>query len=152
MIKKLSLTNPDEAQALLDIQLPAYRIEAELIGFDEIPALKDTVETLRACNEEGFGWWEDGKLAGAITYEYEKEQLVICRLVVDPSHFRKGIGEALLKHLLAEKQHVAKIVVHTGAANVPAINLYKKHGFVELEEQEIAPGIKLVRLLRDHLT
>jgi len=152
MIKRLSLTKYEEAQALLQIQLPAYQIEAELIGFYGIPALKDTVETLQACCEEGYGWWVDGKLAGAITYEYEEEQLVICRLVVDPAHFRKGIGEALLKHLLAEKQHVSSFSVHTGAANVPAINLYKKHGFVESEEREIAPGFKLVHLLRDHLT
>ncbi|WP_134684196.1 GNAT family N-acetyltransferase [Brevibacillus migulae] len=152
MIKKLALANRDEAQALLQIQLPAYKIEAERIGFDGIPALRDTVETLQACNEEGFGWWENGMLAGAITYEYEEEQLVICRLVVDPEQFRKGIGEALLKHLLAENQHVARIAVHTGAANVPAINLYKKHRFVESEEREIAPGIKLVRLQREHQT
>ncbi len=38
--------------------------------------------------------------------------------------------------------------VSTGAANTPALTLYARRGFTVAGEDEIAPGVRLTRLLR----
>jgi hypothetical protein len=47
MIKKIDIPNPKLAEDVLKIQIPSYKVEAELIDFYEIPPLKDTIDTLQ---------------------------------------------------------------------------------------------------------
>lgn len=143
MIGPLDITDVSIAEKVLHIQLPAYQVEAELIGFAGIPQLKDTVETLSQCGEQFYGYYVQEELAGVISYKVEEDVLDICRLVVHPSYFRKGIANALLAFLLKEKQVVKKAIVSTGGQNIPAKNLYVKHGFVETKQIPIAEGIYL---------
>lgn len=51
MIKELSLEDRDTVQQIWSLQHMAYPLEAELIGFSEIPPLLDTFETIRASGE-----------------------------------------------------------------------------------------------------
>lgn len=96
MITPLDITHRETAQQVLDLQLPSYRVEAELTGFDGIPPLRDTVDTLISCGETFRGLYLDGELAGAISYKLEKNLLDIHRVMVHPRHFRKGVATALL--------------------------------------------------------
>ena len=45
--KKIDITNPKLAKDVLNIQIPSYKVEAEIIDFYEIPPLKDRVDTLQ---------------------------------------------------------------------------------------------------------
>ncbi|QHT62397.1 GNAT family N-acetyltransferase [Paenibacillus lycopersici] len=151
MIEIIPLDKTELVQRLLHIQHAAYRIEAELIGFDDIPGLRDTLSSLRDCGETFFGWFEgggEGELAGAIAYRAEGRVVDIHRLVVDPAHFRKGIGEALVRHLFAAHAGCAFIVA-TGSANLPAKRLYRKLGFAEMRERQAAPGLWITEFERD---
>ncbi|WP_245996645.1 hypothetical protein [Brevibacillus invocatus] len=47
MIRIIDAHNPETAQDILRIQIPAYQIEAALIDFDGIPPLKDTVDSIQ---------------------------------------------------------------------------------------------------------
>lgn len=57
----------------------------------------------------------------------------IQNLYITSKHRRKGIGSRLLEEIIrsAEKKGVLEIHVVTEFENKPAINLYRKHGFVE---------------------
>ncbi|MBB3153404.1 GNAT superfamily N-acetyltransferase [Paenibacillus endophyticus] len=118
---------------MLGIQMPSYKVEAELIGFEELPPLKDTVETLIVCGEDFYGYYLDSELCGAIAIKREEEIIDIHRLMVHPEHFRKGIAKELLLYVerLAGSEDV--IVVATGTENVPAVSFYKQSGFVETD-------------------
>lgn len=59
MIKQLDLKDEKVLEKVLDIQMASYKIEAEIIGFDEIPPLKDTINTLKQCNETFYGYFID---------------------------------------------------------------------------------------------
>jgi ribosomal protein S18 acetylase RimI-like enzyme len=139
MLRKLDLQNRLLAGKFDVLQKESYAIEAELIGFQDIPPLLETVEELMDSLETFLGYYIDNKLAGAISYVYENGSLEICRLIVDPVHFRKGIANTLLCRL-KKAENPKRIVVSTGKDNHPAINLYKKHGFSFLREIEAAPG------------
>lgn len=51
-IVKLDLQDEDTLRSLWSLQHKAYRLEAELIGFDSIPPLLETRDTLRSCGED----------------------------------------------------------------------------------------------------
>lgn len=57
MVTLCSLEDDDIVSQIWRLQHVAYRLEAELIGFDEIPPLMDTLDTLRSCGESFMGGW-----------------------------------------------------------------------------------------------
>lgn len=145
MIRALSLQDDDTLEQLWRLQHVAYRLEAEKIGFDKIPPLMDTMDTLRACGEQFYGTVnEDGEIIGAIATETEQPgSLTISRMMVHPAHFRKGIAGSLIEHILEMHRDVPLFIVSTGTLNTPAVSLYQKYGFRPVAVQQIAPGVEL---------
>lgn len=146
MIKQLDLTNQQLAQSVLSIQFPAYQIEANLIGFQWIPALSDTAEVLMNSKETFIGFYEEHMLLGVLSYEETEVNVDICRLVVSPASFRKGVGRQLVEYVTNEVRQSRDVIVSTGQKNTPAVTLYKKLGFVEEETFEVAEGVSLINL------
>jgi ribosomal protein S18 acetylase RimI-like enzyme len=154
MIRQIDIADKETAERVLAVQLPAYRIEAELIGFDGIPALKDTAESLAACGESFFGYWAGDELAGAVSFKETHDPkgrlaVDIHRLIVHPDFFRRGIGSALISHLFGVyDRQGASYTVHTGALNIPARKLYARLGFTETGGLEVAPGVAITGFMR----
>lgn len=146
MIQILDHKEKGTAEKMLAIQLPAYQIEAELIEFEGIPQLNDTPQSIMSSEEVFLGYFEQSALAGFISYTETNELIDICRLVVHPNHFRKGIASSLLKDLLANKKKSQEVIVSTGAKNNPAIKLYEHFGFVKMEDIEVAPNFFITQL------
>ena len=86
--------------------------------------------------ETFYGYYVDGqegpKLAGAISFEREGSIVTICRMMVHPDFFRRGIASSLLQHILIEQERegATRFIVSTGSANSPAIRLYEGFGFI----------------------
>ncbi|EIJ82138.1 GCN5-related N-acetyltransferase [Bacillus methanolicus PB1] len=144
-IKEINILDEDTAKHVLSLQLEAYRIEADLIGTMDIPPLKDSLQELMVCGEEFVGFFEQEELIGATSYKVENGQLDIHRLMVKPGHFRKGIARKLLNYLEKANPEVHEMIVSTGAANLPAVQLYQKLGFKKTGEQKTKEGIFLVQ-------
>lgn len=144
MIRRLNLQDDMTLQSVWQIQKIAYRIEAEMMEFHEIPPLLETIEQLRVVDELFYGWYTpSGELVGAISYAMEApRELHIYRLMVSPSYFRQGIGRALMMHIL-DTPDVAKFIICTGVRNEPALSLYGSLGFHGVLDEEIAPGVYL---------
>lgn len=132
MIKEINIRNRKNAEQVLAIQLPSYQVEADIIGCDEIPPLKDTADSLQQCGETFFGFYIKEELCGAISIKVENDEVDIHRLIVHPSHFRKGIAQELL-HFLESNYKVKTIKVATGSKNTPAVHFYKKNGFKDIK-------------------
>ncbi|MBU9673142.1 GNAT family N-acetyltransferase [Planococcus sp. CP5-4] len=139
MITIIDPTDEKVARDIQSIQRPAYRIEAELMGFHDIPHISETIDEIQQ-SEETFLGYQDGYLKGFISYKKEDDIIDIYRLVVDPLQFRQGIARSLVDHLLKQK-NAAEFIVSTGTANVPARKLYESFGFREEETFEVAPGV-----------
>lgn len=143
-IKEINIRDEDTAKRVLSLQREAYRIEAELIGSMDIPPLKESLQELMACEEKFVGLFEQEELIGVTSYKVENGQLDIHRLMVKPGHLRKGIARKLLNYLEKAIPDVHEIIVSTGAANLPAVQLYQKLGFKKTGEQMKKEGITLV--------
>lgn len=134
------------AKEIQKIQQQAYRIEAEMMGFDGIPQLKESILEIQNTEEIFLGYTGD-LLKGFLSYREEGMTIDIHRLAIAPVYFQQGIASALLKHLI-EQFPGRNFLVSTGSANEPAKNLYRKHGFEEQGVFEVAPGIWCIEFIK----
>jgi len=146
MIKVIDGKNKETARDILKVQLPAYQVEAELIGYNGIPALRDTVETLQASGETFFGYYEENLLCGILACKTLKDVIDVHRLIVYPKHFRKGIAGQLLRFVEGYYPEAKRLQVATAAKNKPAIQFYQKHGFQQVSESIVDAALTLVYL------
>ena len=143
MIEFLQHKEDTIAREIIAVQIPSYIKETEIIGFDGIPALQEKVKDIQASHERFAGYRKNGKLIGVISYEKNMHHLTICRLVVHPDGFRKGIGRALLQFVIDQNEDAEKIEVVTAEKNIPAVSLYTQAGFQKAETVKAAQGLLL---------
>ncbi len=141
----LDLSDQEIAARLLELQRSAYRVEADLVGSDDIPPLHETFEELVGSEEVFLGALVDGLVVGAVSWKIVDGTLDIHRLFVDPPHFRRGIGVELVRAALGAEPGATLAVVQTGAANEPARRLYLGEGFEQVDEIEAVPGLRVAR-------
>ncbi|UKS27235.1 GNAT family N-acetyltransferase [Paenibacillus sp. HWE-109] len=153
-IQPLALQTNEEILRLLSLQMASYRVEAELIGFEDIPPLKDGIDSIRKAGETFYGYFvqeeNETRLAGAISFSSEGSVITICRMMVHPNYFRRGIARSLLQHILKlqEEEGAVLFVVSTGTANLPAVQLYQSFGFEMKRVFTVAPGVCLTTFER----
>ncbi|WP_235821818.1 GNAT family N-acetyltransferase [Gottfriedia acidiceleris] len=140
MIFKLDNKDKKMANLILNVQLLAYKVEAKLINFEGIPQLQDNVESIRNSKEIFIGYMIKNDLKGFLAYSENDTEYQICRLVVHPSCFKRGIARKLVNYFLNEIAKKKKVIVSTGSDNLPAINLYKTSGFKFHQKIEVAPN------------
>lgn len=143
MLHYLDLHDALQAAELLALQRLAYQQEAELIGYAQLPPLRESLPELMDCGERVLVWREAGVLLAALGYLHDAQGLDICRLMVAPTAQRRGLGRRLLAEL-AKQQRPMRVM--TAAANLPAIALYQQAGFVLRREIVLPDGLKLVAL------
>lgn len=144
MTERLDLNDPATAAQVLALQHVAYAMEAELVGFDSIPPLHESLDDLRCRPLEWLGVVEDGRVVGAMAISMTGHGCDIDRLVVDPSRQRGGIGRQLVSAVL----HHACVTVSTGRDNTPAVRLYESLGFRRVGATEVEPGFWTVQFER----
>jgi GNAT superfamily N-acetyltransferase len=146
-VQLLDLADPAIARQLLEVQRAAYRVEADLIGYDGIPPLHETLEELIAFPAIWVGIVdEEGKVLAALAYRDELEGAIdIHRLVVAPRAFRRGYASALLDSL--DKK--SRITVSTGAANMPAHDFYLSRGFTAVGNEQVTPDLEITHFVRE---
>ena len=151
MITKLENSNKLVASQIYTVFQNSYKIEAELIGVAEFPPLSRSVNNILNSKTQFYGFSDKDFLAAVIEIEVEDGQLDINSLTVDPSYFRKGIADKLIRYVL-DNFDLKKATVETAVVNKPAINLYQKHGFVEFKRWTPSHGIEKLAMLRQDTT
>ena len=144
-IEKIDHQQKKIARQIYTVFQRSYSIEADLLGVASFPPLLNTLQDIRNRETDFYGYWLDKKLAAVAELEVTDELTDICSFVVDPDHFRMGIGSRLLDAVLSYFPDRKK-VVETGVDNYPAIALYKKKGFREEGRWLTEIGIAKVRL------
>lgn len=135
------------AAQIRDIQRAAYAVEATLIGYPDLPPLRDNVNHIQHSTDSFLGGFLGTSLAGLLSYEQHENRLHICRLAVHPDWTRRGVATALLQAV--EQQSVRPMLtVSTAALNAPALTLYQKHGFTLTQRTTTPDGLVLVLLTK----
>ena len=86
-----------------------------------------------------FGWEESGELVGIMGYQPIGQAAAVTLIrhaYVLPHHQRRGVGSALLQHLVGLTT-MPRLLVGTWAAASWAIVFYRKHGFRLLPDGDL---------------
>ena len=144
MIRKLAHNEKEVALEMQDLFRTSYAVEAELLGATDFPPLKRKLESYMHSNNTFYGYFSAGVLAAATEIDASPETTHIQSLVVHPDYFRRGIGSSLVNFVF--NSYPTKVfTVETGAANDPATELYRKHGFREILQYDTDHGVRKVR-------
>jgi len=122
----------------------SYAIEAKLLNAIDFPPLKRPLENFVNSDMEFFGYINSEDLQAVVEIDHNDQHTLIRSLVVDPRFFRMGIASRLLEFVLNTFDS-SFFLVETGLENDPAIQLYKKFGFVEVERWDTDHGVRKVR-------
>lgn len=148
MIIRLDQQNKEQAKQILHIQLAAYQREAEQIGYQDLPPLKQTVKDIMKTDEKFIGFETEGQLLGIASYEMHEDRIVLSRLAVHPHHVHQGIGTKLMQFII---NHQLPIELTTAEANTPAIQLYEKLGFQQTDRLQVENNLILTKMERSML-
>ena len=145
MINKLDNSNEDVGNKIFKVFQNSYKVEAQLINASNFPPLSRSIKDIKNSETLFYGFYENGCIAGVIEVVVKGNQLEIDSLTVDPKYFKKGIAGQLISYIL-DLFEFTEAIVETAVANDPAINLYKKYGFVEFKQWTPAHGIRKVAM------
>jgi len=81
---------------------------------------------------------DDQRIVGAVGFEVDHDVVDLDRLMVSPTHYRKGLGAALVTEVMSL---APSAVVSTGRDNTPARALYESLGFLHDSDVEPVPGL-----------
>ncbi|MEP0175761.1 MAG: N-acetyltransferase [Paraglaciecola sp.] len=145
MITKLENSNEEVANQIRRVFQRSYKIEAELIGVCDFPPLARSIKQIVNAPTDFYGFIDNHFLAAILEIDIKEKQLDIHSLTVDPTFFRKGIADKLISFVL-KSFDINTATVETAEVNQPAINLYKKHGFIEFKRWTPSHGIPKVAM------
>lgn len=136
----------DLAAVLHALMLDAYRVEAGVLGVADFFPLRRTLASLLESPTRFHAAWRGEQLVGAAEVDTDTAETPnLDALVVHPDHFRRGIGRALVAHVLQAHRATA-FTVSTGERNTPAIALYESAGFAVVLHWRTDDGIAMVTL------
>ena len=152
-IEKINIKEAKIANEIIMLQKEAYKIEADLLNYYDLPPLKEKEVDLINSKEEFLVYKLDNKICGVISFEVTNEFIDICKLFISPNYINKGIGSKLLKRVEGQFENVKLFKVQTGLKNKPALNFYQKHNFklvkvTRIEDLEIAEFQKFLITIR----
>ena len=147
-VARLDHADASMAEAIRAVMAAAYAVEATVLGVDDFAPLRRTAAQVAASDARFLGVRVAGTLAAVAELERpERGRVHIGALVVLPSHFRRGLASALLRHVL-DAHPSDGVTVATGVRNLPALRLYAAHGFVEQRRWTTGDGIPMLTLRR----
>lgn len=150
MIKKIDPGNRDSAQKIYALFQASYLVEAKLLEVDDFPPLKRTVHDIMHSETEFYAFWKANEIAALIEIKQEPDFTDIHSLVVHPNYFRQSLGSQLVSFILNSIDSTT-FIVETGLKNTPAVKLYEKLGFEEVEQWDLPIGIQKVKFRKTRL-
>ena len=141
MISKLDNSNEEVGNQIFTVFQNSYKVEALIINASNFPPLSRSIKDIKNSGTLFYGFTENGYLAGVIEVATKGKHLEIDSLTVDPKYFKKGIAGKLISYAL-DLFEFTEAIVETAVDNDPAINLYKKHGFIEFKRWTPSHGIQ----------
>lgn len=134
--------------AILNLQVEAYRSEAEIYNDYSIQPLRQTIQELEQEYAEGMLLKAemDDHIIGSVRGIVRDGILTIGKLIVAPSHQNQGIGKKLMQAIESWPGDVNRFELFTGHKSIKNIALYERLGYVRFKEILIHDNLIMVYL------
>jgi len=144
LISKINHTDKIIAKQIQFVFQNSYAVEAKILKAVDFPPLQRKLDQYTFTDTSFYAYLNKDEFAGIVEIKKQDTYIHIQSLVVMPKYFRQGIAQQLLDYIY-NKIPSKKYVVETGIGNIPAVNLYLKNGFVEVDQWDTDFGIRKVR-------
>lgn len=146
-IPLISRADESDLQEILGLQYLAYQSEAALFGSREIPPLKQTLDEVLAEYRSGIilKMVQDGRIIGSVRAREQNGTAYIGKLMVHPTHQRRGYGAALLAEIegcFPQKRYE----LFTSTRSADNLRLYQKAGYTEFARKPVDDELEFVYL------
>ena len=140
--------SPDDAEAILALQKLAYEREARRYDDWTIPPLVETLDSVRGqiAQHVVLKAIVNGQLVGTVRGVVTDGVCEVCRLSVDPTLQRRGIGSALIAAIEARFPDVEAFELFTGDRSAENLRLYDRHGYRHVRTKVLSPAASLIFL------
>jgi ribosomal protein S18 acetylase RimI-like enzyme len=127
----ICLAEPQDAQAILNLQRLAYESEARLYDDWSLPPLTQTLQSLLEEFETSIVLKavEAEQIVGSVRAKKSLDTCMIGRLIVHPAWQRRGFGSMLLAEIESKFPDVARFELFTGSKSEANIRLYQRLGY-----------------------
>lgn len=93
---------------------------------------------------EAIAWYQvwvavvQGRIIGGLVLIPKEDHILLANIAVHPDHQGKGVGRALLELADAEAldQNYHELRLHTSKTMTDSLNLYKRGGWIEIQNGE----------------
>ncbi len=142
--------NINDCEEIIELQRLAYQSEAKLYNDWSLPALTQTVDSLKQEVERDIVLKAviNNKIIGSVRAKLIDGVCKIGRLIVDPDFQGHGIGSALLKHIENCYSNISTYELFTGSKSKANTRLYQRHGYTISHTQMLSESISLVFLIK----
>jgi len=143
----------EDMEAILRLQYAAYQSEAMLHNDFTIQPLRQTLDEL--IEEYGkcvmLKAVHGGEIVGSVRARADGDTVYIGKLMVQPGHQGKGLGQRLLA-AMEEKLHRKRFELFTSCKSDRNLHLYEKSGYNRFREETDEAGIRFAYLEKTHNT
>jgi len=141
--------NPADAPAILEVQKRANESEARLYDDWTIPALLQTLDSLRdefrtSVVLKAVDVASQSRIVGSVRAREDEGTCHVTKLFVTPELQGSGIGTRLLRGVEEAFPAVQRFELFTGHRSEGNIRLYERLGYARFREQAISPAVTLV--------
>jgi len=99
MLKTINIQNVSIAEKILKLQKSSYQIEADIIHYNKIPPLIETLNELINSTETFVVYESQQEIIGFLSYQIQQQNVEICRLAIHPNRFKNSIATKLFNYL-----------------------------------------------------
>ena len=147
MKAKITKTQLEDMEVILQLQYAAYQSEAELVGDYTIQPLRQTLDELIEEFNKGVILKAvlDNVIIGSVRAYADGDTVYIGKLIVHPDHQGKGLGKRLLA-AIEGKLHRKRFELFTSNKSERNLTLYEKAEYKRCREETNDAGITFVYL------
>ena len=137
-----------DAAAILELQKLCYKSESTLFDDDRLPALTQTLESMRREFESKvvLKAVEKGRIIGSVRARVEDDTCHVAGLMVHPDFRGKGFGKKLIHSVEAIFVSARRFELFAGDKSLSAVSLFESIGYHELRRETVSPRLTLIYL------
>lgn len=133
---------------ILCLQKVCFRSEAKLTGDYTIPPLMQDIQSIEQewTDKTMLKAVINGQIVGSVRAYAYNGCCYIGKLIVDPAHQNRGIGQVLMSAIEARFAQCLRYELFTGEKSAKNISFYNRLGYGELRRERLSDTLTLVHL------